>query len=288
LLERAAELRRQGQPFVLATVVRSLRPASAKPGDRALLFGEHRAVGWVGGGCVHTSIEREAARALADGAPRLVRLSPEAHAEDGIVSYPMTCHSGGTLDIYLEPVLPAPELVVLGDSPVAEALVALGGPLGFRLVSSLDAIATQDAWVVAAAMSSAEDHLAVRAALERGVGYVAMVASRRRTEVLVDELRSEGFSEEALARLKAPAGLDIGAATGPEIALSILAEIVQRRRSRAASNAVFKEPRMAIDPICGMEVDVATAKWTAERDGQTYYFCAPGCRRAFVTSSAAI
>jgi xanthine dehydrogenase accessory factor len=288
LLERAAELRRQGQPFVLATVVRSLRPASAKPGDRALLFGEHRAVGWVGGGCVHTSIEREAARALADGAPRLVRLSPEAHAEDGIVSYPMTCHSGGTLDIYLEPVLPAPELVVLGDSPVAEALVALGGPLGFRLVSSLDAIATQDAWVVAAAMSSAEDHPTVRAALERGVGYVAMVASRRRTEVLIDELRSEGFSEEALARLKAPAGLDIGAATGPEIALSILAEIVQRRRSRAASNAVFKEPRMAIDPICGMEVDVATAKWTAERDGQTYYFCAPGCRRAFVTSSAAI
>jgi xanthine dehydrogenase accessory factor len=288
LLERAAELRRQGQPFVLATVVRSLRPASAKPGDRALLFGEHRAVGWVGGGCVHTSIEREAARALADGSPRLVRLSPEAHAEDGIVSYPMTCHSGGTLDIYLEPVLPAPELVVLGDSPVAEALVALGGPLGFRVVSSLDAIATQDAWVVAAAMSSAEDHPAVRAALERGVGYVAMVASRRRTEVLVDELRSEGFSEGALARLKAPAGLDIGAATGPEIALSILAEIVQRRRSRPVVETEPRAPGTAIDPICGMEVDIATARWAAERDGQTYYFCAPGCRRAFVTSSAAI
>src|SRR5256714_6201736 len=121
LLERAAELRREGQPFVLATVVRSLRPASAKPGDRALLFGDRRAEGWVGGGCVHTSIEREAAHALADGAPRLVRLGPEVQAEDGVVSYLMTCHSGGTLDIYLEPVLPAPELVVLGDSPVAEA-----------------------------------------------------------------------------------------------------------------------------------------------------------------------
>jgi xanthine dehydrogenase accessory factor len=119
LLERAAELRRQGRPFVLATVVRSVRPASARPGDRALLLGEGRPTGWVGGGCVHTSIEREAARALADGTPRLVRLSPSPVQEDGIVSYPMTCHSGGTLDIYLEPVLPAPELVILGESPVA-------------------------------------------------------------------------------------------------------------------------------------------------------------------------
>jgi xanthine dehydrogenase accessory factor len=285
LLERAAALRREGQPFVLATVVRALRPASAKPGDRALLFGEHKSVGWVGGGCVHTSIEREAARALADGAPRLVRLSPEASAEDGIVSYPMTCHSGGTLDIYLEPVLPAPELVVLGESPVADALTLLGAPLGFRVRSSLDDVATPDAWVVAAAMSSAEDHPAVRAALERGVAYVAMVASRRRTEAFLDELRGEGFSEEVLARLKAPAGLDIGAATGPEIALSILAEIVQRRRSRPLAEAPLNVSETAIDPICGMEVEIATARWTAERDGQTYYFCAPGCRRAFVAAS---
>jgi xanthine dehydrogenase accessory factor len=285
LLERAAALRREGQPFVLATVVRALRPASAKPGDRALLFGEHKSVGWVGGGCVHTSIEREAARALADGAPRLVRLSPEASAEDGIVSYPMTCHSGGTLDIYLEPVLPAPELVVLGESPVADALTLLGAPLGFRVLSSLDDVATPDAWVVAAAMSSAEDHPAVRAALERGVAYVAMVASRRRTEAFLDELRGEGFSEEVLARLKAPAGLDIGAATGPEIALSILAEIVQRRRSRPLAEAPLNASETAIDPTCGMEVEIATARWTAERDGQTYYFCAPGCRRAFVAAS---
>src|SRR5438105_3240824 len=288
LLERAAELRRAGQPFVLATVVRSLRPASAKPGDRALLSKDHPTVGWVGGGCVHTSIQREAARPLADGAPRLVRLSSDDLPEEGIVSYLMTCHSGGTLEIYLEPVLPAPELVVLGDSPVAEALVALGGPLGFRILSSLEAIATPDAWVVAAAMSSDEDHPVVRAALERGVAYVAMVASRRRTQAFVDELRAEGFTEEILARLKAPAGLDIGAATGPEIALSILAEIVQKRRARPAPSTTSAAPQVAIDPICGMEVEVMTAKWTAERNGQTYYFCASGCRRAFASGSAAI
>lgn len=288
LLERAAELRRQGRPFVLATVVRSLKPASARPGDRALLVPERPPEGWVGGGCVHTSIEREAARAMADGAPRLVRLSPEPHEEDGVVSYPMTCHSGGTLEIYLEPVLPAPELVVLGESPVAEALIALGGPLGFRIHTTLEAVATSDAWVVAAAMSSDEDHPIVRAALKRGLPYVAMVASRRRTEALLGELRAEGVSEEVIERLKAPAGMDIGAANAPEIALSILAEIVQRRRAQLASAAQAPPSEVqtatAVDPICGMDVGMATARWTTERDGQTYYFCAPGCRRAFLAA----
>jgi xanthine dehydrogenase accessory factor len=282
LLERAAELRREGKPFVLATVVRSLRPASARPGDRALLLGDRQTVGWVGGGCVHTSIEREAQQALADGTPRLVRLSPEPHQEDGIVSYTMTCHSGGTLEIYLEPVLPAPELVVLGESPVADALAVMAAPLGFRLHTSLDAISTSDAWVVAAGMSSDEDHPAARAALLRGVAYVAMVASRRRTEAFLSELRTDGVDEELISRLKAPAGLDIGAATGPEIALSILAEIIQMRRSRPSVATAPRE--IAIDPICGMEVDIASARWSAEKDGQTYYFCAPGCRKNFMSS----
>jgi xanthine dehydrogenase accessory factor len=282
LLERAAELRHAGRPFVLATVVRSVRPASARPGDRALLLGEGRPIGWVGGGCVHTAIEREAALALADAAPRLVRLSPTPRDEDGVVNYPMTCHSGGTLEIYLEPVLPAPELVILGESPVAEALVSLAAPLGFRVLSTLDDAASSDAWVVAAAMNSDEDHPAVREALGRPVAYVAMVASRRRADALVAELRAEHVPDEVIARLKAPAGLDIGAATSAEIALSILAEIVQRRRSAQDTPA---PPRTtATDPICGMEVDIATARWTAEKAGQTYYFCAPGCRRAFLAA----
>jgi xanthine dehydrogenase accessory factor len=282
LLEQAAALRKSGQPFVLATVVHSVKPASARPGDRALLTADCASRGWVGGGCVQTAIEREARLALADGAPRLVRLSPEPLPEDGIVSYPMTCHSGGTLEIYLEPVLPAPILVALGDSPVSDALGELGSQLGFRVVRTLDGLSPGDAWVVAAGMSSGEDHPLVRAALASGVGYVAMVSSRRRATGLVEELRSEGVSDEMLGRLKAPAGLDIGAATPPEIALSILAEIVQRRRARMPEPASASAPEeVAIDPICGMQVDIAAARWTAEIDGQTYYFCAPGCRNAF-------
>jgi xanthine dehydrogenase accessory factor len=270
---------------VLATVVRSLKPASARPGDRALLLGEGRPIGWVGGGCVHTAIEREAALALAQCAPRLVRLSPTPRSEDGVIDYPMTCHSGGTLEIYLEPVLPAPALVVLGESPVAEALATLAEPLGFRVLRALeDARVSNDTWVVAAAMSSDEDHPLVRAALEHGAEYVAMVASRRRAEALVAELRDDGVADEVITRLKAPAGLDLGAANAPEIALSILAEIVQLRRHRAPTVAAGPPPATAVDPICGMQVDIAAAKWTAERDGQTYYFCAPGCRRAFLAA----
>ena len=287
LLESEAELRRLGQPFVLATVVRSLKPASAKSGDRALIMADRKTLGWVGGGCVHNAIEREAMLALADGGPRLVRLSPEPHPEEGIVSYPMTCHSGGTLDIYLEPVLPAPELVVLGESPVAQALAALGEPLGFRVLTSLESISnTRDAWVVAAGMSSDEDHPQVRAALESDVAYVAMVASRRRSDAFLEELRSEGVPEEVIGRLSAPAGLHIGATSGPEIALSILAEIVQRRRSRVPSEVPSPSKAIAVDPICGMEVDPSTARWTAQRDGETFYFCAPGCRKAFLATAA--
>jgi xanthine dehydrogenase accessory factor len=288
LLERAAELRRAGTPFVMATVVRSVKPASARPGDRALLY-DHQRVGWVGGGCVHATIEREARAALSDGAPRLVRLSPTPVEEDGIVSYPMTCHSGGTLEIYLEPVLCRPELVVLGESPVASGLRALAEPLGFRTVDSLEAITNaRDAWVVAAGMSSGEDQPLVRAALELEVAYVAMVASRRRSEAFVEALRTDGVDEEIISRLKAPAGLDIGAATGTEIAVSIFAEIVQRRRrARRVSRIPMDRQLMAIDPVCGMEVDPTTARWTVERLGETFYFCAPGCRKAFQATPVA-
>jgi xanthine dehydrogenase accessory factor len=283
LLERAAELRRVGQPFVLATVVRSLRPSSARPGDRALLLPNGVLEGWVGGGCVHAAVQREASNALTDGAPRLVRLSPSPADEDGVISYPMTCHSGGTLDIYLEPVRPAPELVVLGESAVAETLAAIAPPLGFRVLHDLEATASSDAWVVAAGMSSGEDHPIVRQALLKGVAYVAMVSSRRRADALLAELRAAGISEEVLQRLKAPAGLDIGAATPAEIALSILAEIVQRRHAPAPAPRAARA--VAVDPVCGMEVDVPTARWTAEKNGQTHYFCAPGCRKAFLAAN---
>ena len=297
LLERAVALRSTNQPFVLATVVRSVKPASAKSGDTAILVGG-ALEGWVGGGCVQTCIEAEAKRALADGRPRLVRLSPDADParagaeDDGILSYPMTCHSGGTLEIYLEPMLPPPDLIVLGDSPVAQGLVALAGPLGFRATlhpdpgGSLQLTQPADSWVVIAGMGDRDDP-AVRAALESGAAYVAVVASRKRAEAIVEALRADGVSDDLLTHLKAPAGLDIGARTGAEIALSILAEIVERRRAAPVLRANAEpKPATAVDPICGMLVEIAAARWTSVKDGQTYYFCAPGCKRHFEKSLA--
>jgi xanthine dehydrogenase accessory factor len=283
--------------------------------------------GWVGGSCAQDLVLREALRALSEGTPRLLRLSPEGgRDEEGVVSERMTCHSGGTLEIYVEPFLPRPRLVVVGDSPVAKALASLGAPLGFQLSEHLDLGAAldlgdpSDAWVVIASMG--DDEQALEDALRSGAPYVALVASRRRAASLREYLHARGLDEAALARLKAPAGLDIGARGGAEVALSILAEIVQRRNAaektarhepdklatrgdraggRVAELAaatpppvgegrgertriLLKEsaaPLSAIDPVCGMQVDVATARWTSDHQGRTIVFCASGCKRRF-------
>jgi xanthine dehydrogenase accessory factor len=285
-LLRAADLHRAGDSFVVATVVRSRRPASARPGDRAILRRDGSSEGWVGGGCVQACVEREAARALSDGRPRLLRLSPNASGdtsdEEGVVSYPMTCHSGGELEIYLEPVTPAPRLAVVGASPVSSALAELGTTLGFDVRRAPAEYA--DAWVVVAAMGEQDEAPVLRAALTGGARYVGLVASRRRADQLRDHLRQGGVDEVDLARLKAPAGLDIGAATGAEIALSILGEIVQLRRTRPRPAPPV--PLTATDPVCGMQVDTTAARWTLTHAGETIYFCAPGCRRAYAAEHA--
>lgn len=249
--------------------------------------------GWVGGSCAQSTIQREASRALTDGQPRLVRLSPDAapgNDEEGVVSYPMTCHSGGTLEIYVEPFLPAPTLLVVGESPIAEALAQVAGTLGFSVDSRPDAtmpvtLASSDTWVVVAAMGQGDEDV-VESALRTEAAHVAVVASPRRAAAIVAELRGRGLTMEALGRLKSPAGLDIGAVTPGEVAVSILAEIVQRRRARVETPVPARAENegtatTAIDPICGMTVEVATARWSSERDGQTTYFCAPGCKRQF-------
>jgi xanthine dehydrogenase accessory factor len=302
LLERAAELRRQGAEFALATVVRCRRPISARPGDRAIVLADGTFEGWVGGACAQPTVRREGVRAIADGRGRLVRLipgaTPSGAEDDEVVTYPMTCHSGGELEIFVEPFAPPPQLLALGDSPVTRALAALGPPLGFAVAGDAEPgrpIALErprDSWIVVATMGDA-DEAAAEAALATDAPYVALVASRKRAATVVEYLRGRGGAAATLARLRAPAGLDIGAATAPEVALSILAEIVQLRRARpaaaapAAPAAASEAPTVARDPVCGMDVDVATAKWTSEHDGGTVYFCAPGCKRAFDKEPAA-
>ena len=234
------------------------RPTSARPGAHGIIHPDGSIEGWVGGSCAQPVVVREALRSIADGQPRLLRISKDmpsdARRADGVVEVVMTCHSGGTLEIYVEPQLPAPALWVCGTTPIVAALAELGAAAGFA-VTVIDPIAEAEAYPAATRVLAAEDfdgidpasspyvvvatqgqwdEEAVAAALRRDVAYVGLIASPTRTAVVREYLRQEGVAEERIAALRAPAGLDLGAETAPEIALSILAELIAVRRGRAS------------------------------------------------------
>ena len=309
-LAEAWDLAQSGQPFVMATVVRVEKPTSAKPGATAIITADGTLSGWVGGSCVQPVVRREAAKVLYEGQARLLRICPEdmmgRAPREGVTEVTLTCASGGTLEIYLEPHLPAPNLVVVGHLPVAEALVALGKDLGYtvsaicleeasqgfnradRMLDILDfspLSLTPDSYIVVASHGNYDED-ALSAALRTPAAYVALVASKKRSAAVLDYLRDCGLTADQLARLKYPAGLDLGAVTPEEIALSIMAEIMQLRRSRPIPTAAADEvedsgPKEAIDPICHMTVEIATARYTSVYKGETVYFCSAGCKKSF-------
>ena len=296
LLALAAELLSRGEAFALATVVRCEAPTSAKPGAKVLVREDGRVHGWVGGACAEPVVVREALLALRDGQPRLLGLYGEGGRApgrtEGLLEYGMTCHSGGTLEIYVEPYLPKPQLVLVGHGPVIETLATLGVASDFAVVTlAEDALPaelglTGRAAVVVATHADTDEDVLARI-LESDAGYVSLVASRRRAAVILERLKGRGAPPERLARLKAPAGLDIGAVTPQEIAVSILAEIIQHRRSDKAVGAEAEAAPVATvrvetkDPICGMIVDAVTAKFRSEFAGRTVSFCCRHCKEMF-------
>jgi xanthine dehydrogenase accessory factor len=265
VIAEAGRLAAEGRPFALATVVNVERPASARRGDHAIVTPDGELAGWVGGACTEPTVVREALAALADGEARLVRV------EGG-------CASEGTIEVLVEPQLPTPLLAVIGDGPAARTLAELARTVGWRVSSEVAAGA--DAVVVASMGQGDEDALA--AALAGEAGYIGLVASAKRGSAVLAELRARGLDEEALARVRCPAGLDLGPSSQQEIAVAILAELVAWRHTRPRSAAA--ELVEAVDPICGMTVAVAGARETLVHEGRTYYFCGPGCRRAFETT----
>jgi xanthine dehydrogenase accessory factor len=309
LLETAAALARREEPFVLAVVV-SRRPASSsQPGDMAVITAAGEFHGWLGGSCTQPTVVREARQALADGKPRLVVLTPDPAAErrPGINVFPMTCHSGGSVEIYLEPILPAPRLAVFGVSPTARALARLGKAMGYTVVAAdaaaepamfpdadqvltdpqdpeLRAAASRAPCFAVVATMGERDEEAIRAALALAPAYLGVVASSRRFGQMRDTLLAQGVTADALDAIRSPAGIAIGAHTPEEIALAVLAEIVERRRAAPEAEAKAEEPAaaQAVDPICGMTVEVANARHTAEHAGRTWYFCCGGCRARFL------
>ena len=274
-----SELRARGEPFVLATVVAYKSPQSAKPGSRAIIRADGSMSGWVGGGCVQPIVLREAQQALQTGQPKLLSISPDAAHDDdwnGVESYRMTCEGGGSLEIYLEPVLPKPELVVVGDSPVAATVTQLGELLGFKVTADPSRI-NQSTYVVVATMGNGDEE-GLLSVLGSRPKYFGLVASEKKSRALFDYAREHGYTDQQISQVKCPAGLSLGAATMEEIALSVIAEITQIRREQTAR---IEPPPTAIDPICGMAVDPRTAKYQSVFEGKTIYFCCLHCKETF-------
>ena len=307
LLELAADLARRGEPFALATVVGRKAPMSAHVGDVALVTLDGGFHGWVGGSCTRPTVEDEARKALADGRPRRIALDPDPRAKlgDGVLVYPMTCHSGGSVEIHIQPVLPAPHLLVYGVSPTARALACLAKAMGYR-VSAVDPLADASAFPEADAVATEPKSLrvakttvpllavvatqgqwdedAILAALAHEPDYLAVVASPKRFGEMRALLAGKA-PEAALARIKNPAGLDLGAQLPEEIAVSILAQFVKERRATASRPAPRAEAPLsteARDPVCGMTVRVSGAVHRARHRGQDFFFCAAGCRERFL------
>lgn len=283
VLGLAASLRDRGEPFALATVTWRQGPSSGKGGSKAIILPDGSVTGWIGGACARPTVVREALASLSDGKSRLLSLGTEERRPD-VVAVPMACASEGAMEVYVEPILPTPDLHIVGSSPMTETLASLAGTLGWRVRRLEEASfeSLTEASMVVVATQGDFDEPAVEAALATPARYIGLVASAKRASGVVEWLRERGATDEALTRLRSPAGLDLGSVEHDEIAVAILAELVALRASGGFTEVIeVSQPETAIDPVCEMTVDIATAKFATEHEGTTYYFCAAGCQRAF-------
>jgi xanthine dehydrogenase accessory factor len=339
LLQLRQDLSRQGVPFAVATVVWRRAPSSAQPGNQAIVTAAGKVRGWLSGACAESVVIREARKAMETGEPQLVLLgSPDelaARANDGISLVPMQCQSEGAIELFVQPVLPKPHLVLIGRTPMVGTLTSLAKTLGWRtvvvddrgdaeahpqadsVVTTLDLEAagvTENSLIVVATQGQ-YDELAVDKALGTQAAFIGLIASRKRSKAVMEWLRDVDYTDEALARVKAPAGLDLGSLKHEEIAVGVLAELVQFNAARKASLVPSPVPQApvaasvstpepapsspelplisapdgpvdAVDPVCDMLVDIASARFVSEHEGQNYYFCCPACKKKFEAEPA--
>jgi xanthine dehydrogenase accessory factor len=323
ILKQAGELERRGQAFALATVVWRQGPSSSQQGARAIITADGELHGWIGGACAEPAVIGEARRVIADGTPRLLLLGSRgtfgAAVPEGMTVVPISCQSEGALEVYIEPVVPAPHLVIVGRSPMAHTLADLAGALGWRT----DVVAGEDfttaavgpGSMVVVATQGHGDEEAVEQAVAARPAYLGLVGSHRRGAAVLGYLADRGLPADQLDRVRVPAGLDLGHITHREIAVAILAELVQLRASGALAGAAgaasarnttgpagpgtstpdatgatgpaTPPPAQAVDPVCGMTVPATAASFPLPHDGVTYYFCSTNCRRRFEQDPAA-
>jgi xanthine dehydrogenase accessory factor len=310
ILQQAAELARRGEAFALATVVWRQGPSSSQQGARAIITAGGDLEGWIGGACAEPVVIRAAQEVIATGTARLLLLgsaeqfgNPDQIPE-GMTIVPIACQSEGALEVYIEPVLPVPHLVVIGSSPMATTLAEMARALGWRtdLIAGQDftaADAGRRSLIVVATQGHDDEGVLERAAASRPA-YLGLVGSHRRGEAVLGYLADRGMDGDLLAGVRVPAGLDLGRTTHQEIAVAILAELVQLRAAgsrssspppAAAAGDVQRDSgrtaARATDPVCGMTVTVGAASRAMEYRGDTYYFCCAGCQQAFSADPAA-
>lgn len=309
VIGRAQELVDQGEEFALATVVWRQAPSSGQQGSRAVITADGQVFGWVGGACAEPIVVREAKQVIADRAPVLVQIGrPDQFGgtiAEGMAFRPMTCASEGALQVYVEPVVPTTHLVVVGRSPMAQTLVELASVIGWNaeLVDggSFSSASVGPQSVVVVATQGHGDEEAVEAAVSGYPAYVGLVASRRRGSAVLEFLAERGLDQALIDRVRVPAGLDLGHTTHREIAVAVLAELVQRRAAgefgpgltdltAADPAADHRRDRRtlpllttpeAIDPVCGMTVAATDDSYPFEHNGTTYWFCCLPCRTRF-------
>ena len=342
---RIARLEAEGASFVTATVVLRRAPVSSHMGDRAIVYPDGQMDGFVGGACSREIVRKQALEVLASGLPRLVMIRPDAASEPDAggeaVVVPMTCTSEGSVNVYLEPHTPPRTLLVVGLTPVAEMLYRLAGSMGERVLRVVTADERRDLDPQTPAVELAElpamlaalspgalaqlsavvasqghyDELALEALLRGGVPEISLLSSRRRATTVRELLTLQGLSAADAERIQAPAGLAIGARTPGEVAVSILAGLVQRRHSGARQEALagvpapaaparmppqspevsvgagtaagpgiwgLTRPGFARSPVDGEEIEVAGALHHTDFQGQRYYFSCPNCKRRFL------
>jgi xanthine dehydrogenase accessory factor len=308
-LRKASELRAADCPFAVAIVVKYQPPVSGKPGDKAIIQPDGKVWGWIGGGCVQPSVIREALQAMKEGSPRMVHIAPSTDSEPeiGSVNYTMSCHGGGALDVYIEPVLPKPRILIFGRSPAAQSLSRLGKAVGYgigvvsngaarELFPDADFIAKEitsdlihngsETFIVVATQGE-HDEDALEQALSTDAHYISFIASHAKAHKVIGLLGEKGASPQMLARIKAPAGLSIGTSSPQEMAVSIIAEIIQTQKrcppesSRQEEFGPEEVSQSAIDPVCGMAVDVGKSTYQSEYKGKSLHFCCAGCKQTF-------
>ena len=293
VMAKALELMESGEAFALATVVWRQAPSSGQNGSRAIVTADGAVHGWVGGACAEPVLIREALDVIEQGEPRLIWLGQQSelegmHIPHGVVTVPISCQSDGALQIYIEPAQVAPHLVIVGRSPMAATLAEMAGLLDWRVdlidgSEFAESCCSSRSAVVVATQGHGDEEV-VETALRAAPAYLGVVASARGADALRGFLADRGVDAEQASSIRMPIGLDLGHTTHREVAVAVLAELVAMRAAGdlpSGGGSAVARPEYRVDPVCGMSVAVDDGNHPYELDGETYYFCCPGCRYSF-------